>query len=221
MRVLAIDDDPSVLLSIRRQVQQAGFEVEVAVGGEEGLRRLESGAFDIVVCDWMMPDIDGIEICRQIRSDKARPFTYILMLTSRDTPDDILSGVEAGADDYMTKPVHESEVRARLTSAGRIVQLERDLAARVEALTLAMEEVKTLQGLLPICMYCHSIQDTESAWARIEEYLGSRTDVEFTHSICPSCYDGRVQPMLDRYREREAAKREEGEGEAPGRATGT
>jgi len=219
MRVLAIDDDPSVLLSIRRQVQKAGFEVEVAVGGEEGLKRLAAGPFDIVVCDWMMPDVDGLEICRQIRSDEGRPYTYILMLTSRDTPDDILLGVEAGADDYMTKPVHESEVRARLTSAGRIVKLERDLAAHVEALTKAMDEVKTLQGLLPIW---HVLPQHPGHGERLGAYRGvpgvshgHRVHALDLSRLLRRACAAHARPL----RKQEAAKREEGQD--PGRATGT
>ncbi len=81
-----------------------------------------------------------------------------------------------------------------------MINLERHFAAKVKALSQALNEVKTLRGLLPICMYCHKVRDDSDIWEQIEAYIADRSEAEFTHSICPSCYEDRVKPMLSELR---------------------
>lgn len=206
MRILVADDDPGTRLVLQSKLTDFGHDVEVAEDGQVAWELCQHRNFDAVVLDWMMPRMDGPELCRLIRAESERPFCYILMLTSRSTTEDLVEGIAAGADDFMTKPFDKEELRARLHAAERVITLERRLARKIDDLEQALSEVKTLRGLLPICMYCHSIRDDKDIWERIEEYIAEHSEANFTHSICPPCYEERVKPMLSELK-RDAQKK--------------
>jgi diguanylate cyclase (GGDEF)-like protein len=135
MKVLIAEDD-----SISRRMLEAflvkwGYEVMVATEGEEAWGILQGNdAPRLAILDWMMPGRDGIDICRSVRQRKGRPYTYILLLTARGQKEDIVEGLEAGADDYVTKPFDPYELRARLRAGRRIVELQEQLLQAREAL---------------------------------------------------------------------------------------
>jgi two-component system, OmpR family, response regulator MprA len=110
--ILLVDDDSGLRTALRRVLVSHGFEVEVAVGGEEALARLRARAFDLVVLDVMMPDVDGIEVCERLRAHGDQ--LPVLMLTARDAVRDRVVGLEAGADDYLVKPFANAELVARI-----------------------------------------------------------------------------------------------------------
>jgi CheY-like chemotaxis protein len=143
----------------------------------------------IAVLDWMMPGRDGPDICRSIRAAGNRRQPYLILLTSRAKLPDVVAGLKAGADDYLTKPVDRDELEARLSVATRMVQLQQRLADRVAELEQALSRVRQLQGLLPICAYCKRIRDDSNYWNQVESYIAEHLDVRFTHGICPSCLD--------------------------------
>jgi phosphoserine phosphatase RsbU/P len=147
-----------------------------------------SGCPGLLVLDRMMPGIDGLELCRRARAlDHGDPF-YIILLTGLGEKEEIVAGLEAGADDYMTKPFNMAELRARVRVGQRVLRLQGALGDRVEDLQDALDHVKTLQGLLPICMYCHKIRaEDETTWEQIDEYLTEHTDVQLSHGLCPEC----------------------------------
>jgi response regulator RpfG family c-di-GMP phosphodiesterase len=134
-----------------------------------------------------MPEMDGVEVCREARQSVAHNSAYIILLTSRGSKEDIVIGLEAGADDYVTKPFDHAELRARVQVGSRVVQLQTALADRVRELEEAMSSVKTLQGLLPICCYCKKIRDDGNYWHRVESYIAGHANVRFSHGICPEC----------------------------------
>jgi two-component system response regulator MprA len=112
MRVLVVDDDRSLRDAVRRALTLGGYDVHVAEGGYEGLARVTETRPDAIVLDVLMPDIDGLEVCRRLRSDGDR--TPILMLTARDAVNDRVAGLDAGADDYLVKPFDVEELKARV-----------------------------------------------------------------------------------------------------------
>jgi len=129
LKILIVDDDAVSLAISRRTVEQAGYDVEVARDGREALEILGRGALRMVITDWMMPEMDGVELCREIRARDFPSYIYVIVLTSRGQTQDIVEGLSAGADDFMTKPFDPAELRVRVRSGERILALEtRDLA---------------------------------------------------------------------------------------------
>lgn len=202
MKILIADDDPVSRRLLDECVSDLDHDVTIVCDGREAWTKLMAERFDVVVSDWMMPKIDGIDLCRRLRARTSEPFCYVMLLTSRDTTDDVVEGITAGANDFMTKPWKREEFRARLCAAERVVQLERTLAKRVADLQRALDEVATLKEILPICMYCKNIRNDQQAWDKIDDYLQREGLASFTHAICPPCYEDEVQPMLKEMHDR-------------------
>jgi diguanylate cyclase (GGDEF)-like protein len=123
-RILVAEDDSISLRILLRTLQTWGFETVPASNGAEAWRLLQDPEIRLAVLDWEMPEADGPELCRRIRANSKKHYTYIILLTSRDNPQDIIAGLEAGADDYMIKPVKFPELRARLQTGRRVIGLE-------------------------------------------------------------------------------------------------
>ena len=131
-RVLVVDDDPLMRERLEVLVLAAGFEVSTATSGREALDVLRRDYCPIVISDWSMPDMNGVELCRAIRAESFPGYVYFLLLTARDSHQDIVAGLEAGADDYLSKRVTEEELVARLRTAKRIVALEQSLRDMID-----------------------------------------------------------------------------------------
>ncbi len=124
--------------------------------------------------------------------------TYVILLTALGGRQNVIQGLHAGADDYITKPFDREELRARLEVGRRIVELQRSLAERVRQLEVALARVKQLQGLVPICSYCKKIRNDRNYWQQLESYLSDHSEAQFSHGICPECYERFVRPELDK-----------------------
>jgi sigma-B regulation protein RsbU (phosphoserine phosphatase) len=188
MKVLIAEDDPVSRRLLQAALIKWGYEVIVTTNGKEAWEALQQpGAPSLLVLDWLMPETDGVEVCRQARETPALKSAYIILLTSRGSKEDIVQGLQAGADDYVTKPFDHGELRARVQVGSRVVQLQSALADRVTELEEAIANVKQLQGLLPICSYCKKIRDDGNYWHRVESYIAGHANVRFSHGICPEC----------------------------------
>ncbi len=206
MRILIVDDDPVSCRILEEAMQAMQHDVHVVQDGAAAWARLASESFDVLMTDWEMPGVNGLELCRRVRARVGGAFLYVMLVTDRSIPEDVVAGIMAGANDFMSKPCDRGELCARMHAAERVVTLERSLAERVRELETALHEVETLRRLLPICMYCKSIRNDQEAWDDIEEYLHHHANADCTHSICPPCYEERVQPMLDEmHREKKAS----------------
>jgi len=129
MRILIVDDDEFSLEALRHALMQAGYEVETARDGKEALEAIHTGGYRLVISDWMMPVMDGLELCRRVRGGEFPGYIYIILLTSRDGTDSVVEGLSAGADDFLTKPFKPAELRVRVRGAERMLSLEtRDVA---------------------------------------------------------------------------------------------
>ena len=174
MRILIADDDRSSTLMLGRTLEQWGFTVDVAQNGTAAWECITgSQPPAIAVIDWMMPGLDGIELCTRIRATKLASPVYVILLTSRNSRQDLVAGLEAGADDYLTKPFDPDELRARIHVGQRTLGL--------------MANIKQLSGLLPICSYCKRIRSDNDYWEQVEGYISEHTDARFSHGICPTC----------------------------------
>jgi DNA-binding response OmpR family regulator len=188
MRVLIADDDPVLRHALRTHLTRGGFAPIVCTDGRQAWQALQaSDPPSLAVIDWNMPGMDGVDVCRKLRETPALSAMYVVLLTSNHDQKDVVAGLESGADDYITKPFHWDELRARLRSGTRIIGLQQALAARVDDLQQALANVKKLSGLLPICAYCKRIRDNQDYWMQVEQYLADNSEAQFSHGICPDC----------------------------------
>jgi phosphoserine phosphatase RsbU/P len=188
MYALIADDDPVTSAVLAAALRRLNLEVITADDGVTAWAAVcAERAPELAIVDWMMPGIDGLELCRRIRQTPDRAHMYIILLTARDSRADIVAGLEAGADDYLVKPFDVEELRARVRAGVRILTLQNELSERIEVLREALASVKQLKGLLPICCYCKSIRNDEDYWQKLEGYLSDHSDAQFSHGICPAC----------------------------------
>ena len=141
--ILVVDDDVVSRTVIEKHLTKAGFSVATASDGHEALEQFDRQFFPIVLTDWMMPGIDGPHLCRLIREKKTDGYVFIILITARDSKTDIVSGLESGADDYLTKPIHPAELVARIKTDIRILKLE-------QSLKMANEEIRLLSITDPL-----------------------------------------------------------------------
>lgn len=187
-RILIAEDHYVSRHLLERNLHNWGFDVVTAEDGEKAAEILESDeAPSLAILDWMMPKMDGVEVCTRVRRKTGRPYVYLVLLTAKSQKEEIAAGLEAGADDYVVKPFDPDELRARLKVGQRVVELERTLARKISDLEMALADVKRLKRLLPICMYCKSIRDDRDYWHQLEAYIHTETGTDFSHGICPDC----------------------------------
>ncbi len=160
-----------------------GHEVRLAANGTEAWDAWLIAQSRVIISDWQMPELDGLDLCRRIRARRTERYTYFILLTGRTGRESFLAAMDAGVDDFLTKPVNHEELAARLQVASRILGLR--------------EEMHALQGLLPICAYCKRIRDDAGRYSSLERYVEQRSGAAFSHGICPDCYKKHVEPQLE------------------------
>ncbi|MCC7493294.1 MAG: diguanylate cyclase [Fimbriimonadaceae bacterium] len=141
MRILVAEDDGISRTLLVRSLEKLGHTVTAAEDGEVAWQRFGEGDFEAIVSDWMMPGTDGLELCRRVRAATDRPYTYFMLLTALDATSHLVSGMEAGADDYLTKPLNRDALSARLIAAERIIGLHRQLTEQNIALAALNSEL--------------------------------------------------------------------------------
>lgn len=202
MKILTAEDESVSRLLLNDTLREWGYNVISATTGREALDVLNTPEPPrLAIVDWMMPEMDGVEFTRAVRQTESR--LYIIVLTANSAKEGVVAALRAGADDYLTKPFDRDELHARLQAGVRIVQLQAEAAARIVELQQALADVKQLQGLLPICSYCHKIRqvgDGDSTyWSQIEQYITEHTDAVFSHGVCPACEELHVKPDHDKF----------------------
>jgi sigma-B regulation protein RsbU (phosphoserine phosphatase) len=188
MRVLIADDEKVSRSLLVSSLAKLGYEVSASEDGTEAWEALKAdNPPKLAILDWMMPGMEGIEVCRRVRALERSTYIYIILLTSRAQKQDVVDGFEAGVDDYLVKPFDMQELQSRLAVGRRILDLESTLGKKVGELEQALRHVKQLQGLLPICMHCKKIRADDDSWHLIESYVEKHSEAEFTHSLCSDC----------------------------------
>lgn len=189
MHILIADDDTLSRTLLLRMLEQWGHDAEVVADGLDACGRLiASGGPTLAILDWSMPGLEGPEVCRQVRAATLRMQPYLVMLTARHTPEDLAEALEAGADDFLSKPFNRVELMARLHAGMRILNLHRALTERIQELEESRLREHHLRTLTPICSYCKKIRGDKDAWEPIDRYLAEH-GYRFTHAVCPSCLD--------------------------------
>ena len=190
MRILIAEDDLTSRNMLAAVLKKNGHEVlETANGAEAWNEMQKPDAPKLAILDWLMPELDGLEVARRVRALQPPQPPYIIMLTQRDKTDDIITALDAGVDDYLAKPFDPEELRARIGVGQRMVKIQERLAAQVIELKQAMAQVKTLHGILPICSLCKKIRNDQGYWDKVEVYMRDHSEAEFIQSFCPECLE--------------------------------
>ncbi len=193
MKILAVEDDAVARTVLRQALLRLGHESVEAADGQAAWELLQQNdTVRVVVSDWMMPRADGLDLCRRIRKRTNAEYIYFILLTSRDaTAENQSSAADAGVDDFLTKPLDLPELWTRLRVAERILRYT--------------TQVRQLEEMLPICSYCKKIRDDQNYWQQLEGYISERTGSDFSHSVCPDCYQRVLVPELEKIKQSAAA----------------
>lgn len=193
MRILVADDDAIGRRILEKTLGRSGHEVVPVPDGTEAWRVLSGPEPPaLAILDWMMPGFTGVDLCRKAREATWPVEPYLIVLTSRGASADVVTALQAGANDYITKPFEVEELRARVAVGERIVTLQQQLSDRVRALEEAFAHVHQLQGLIPICAWCRQVRNDSNFWEQVDSYLAKRSALQFTHGICPACREKEV-----------------------------
>lgn len=152
-QILVIDDDPAVQILLKRMLEKQGYKVVAVSNGEEGIAQAIVSHPALIICDWLMPGLSGIDVCRYIKKDPNLSTTFFILLTSLDSVADRVKGLDAGADDFITKPIEQNEMQARVRAGLRLHQMSRDLKAQKQILEAELSEAADyVRSLLPMPM---------------------------------------------------------------------
>jgi len=183
MKILIAEDDPIAAKVLRLTLQNYGHEVVVATNGFEAWQMFDADPFRVIISDWMMPGMDGLQFCERVRDRPQTPYTYFILLTAAHTgADDYTLAMDSGVDDFLTKPFDREIIRTRLYVAQRILRYA--------------TEIRQLKDIIPICSYCSKVRNDGDYWERVESYIKARTGSRFSHGVCPECFDDQVK-LLD------------------------
>lgn len=197
IHILVVDDDPDILFATARLMKKEGFIVTTATNGKECFKQVHDNKPDIILLDVELPDMLGTDICSKIKSDSRLNKIYIMMLSGNCTSSgQQADGLDKGADGYIARPVSNRELRARVHSMVRLVHSERKCDQYILELEQALEKVKLLSGIIPICMHCKQIRDDKGYWDELEIFIEKHSEAQFSHGICEKCVSKHF-PELD------------------------
>jgi sigma-B regulation protein RsbU (phosphoserine phosphatase) len=150
LQILVIDDDPTIRMTLQRFLKSQGYDAIVAKDGEEGLAKARELRPSLIICDWMMPIIDGLEVCRQVKSSPDLANIYLILLTARDQEVDLVRGLEMGADDFLSKPLRINELRARVRAGLRLYQATEEIQRQKRLIEQELAQASQyVRSLLP------------------------------------------------------------------------
>lgn len=188
IKVLLVDDDPDILFATERIIKKMGFSTLSTGTGYGCLELVESQQPDLILLDVDLPDIGGVEVCQKLKSEPTHSKRYIMMLSGHKvTSEDQADGLDSGADGYVARPVSNRELASRVASMARLIRAERKCDAYIVELEEALEKIKVLSGIVPICMHCKKIRDDQGYWNQLESFIQKHSSAQFSHGVCDSC----------------------------------
>lgn len=185
--VVIVDDIQENVRILHHALKDQPYSFAIAYSGTELLRILENHPVTLILLDVMLPDIDGFALAKKILSDNRFKEIPIIFVTARAEQEDRIRGFEAGGVDYVSKPFDSREILERVkTHVNLRLALEEQKRLNRE-LQAALDRVKKLEGIIPICSSCKKIRSDEGYWTQVERYISEHTEVMFSHSLCPDC----------------------------------
>ena len=194
IKILVVEDDPVFSRVLERRLKNEGYQVSLAVDGRDGMKQIVTFDPDLVISDWMMPHVDGLELCQSIKTGLREAAPYFILLTAKGEISDRLLALETGADDYLIKPCEQGELMARVRAGLRNVLLARQLrrvlielqAARAE-LDETRTRIRRITDRLRLCPDCGRVKDGDGTWRDMAAYLERHSLMKFEREKCPSC----------------------------------
>jgi len=183
LKVMVVEDDLVSRRILETSLEKNGYNVVIANNGLQAWELFDKDPLRLIVSDWMMPEMDGLALCKRIRGRPETEYTYFILLTARSGKENYHLAMDSGIDDFLSKPLDREELNIRMHVAERIL----GYTARIQQ----------LETLLPICSYCKNIRDDSNSWRPVEEYINRQTHAELSHGICPKCYETRMKPMIE------------------------
>ena len=179
MKILIAEDDPVSVKILQFTLEHYGHEVVTAVDGAKAWDAFDRDPVRVIVSDWMMPGLDGLELCQKVRQRAKTEYTYFILLTANNTGrDNLRKAMDAGIDDFLSKPLDREAILMRLRVAERILEYT--------------TQIRQLKELIPICMFCKRVRDDTDYWDQVETYIHTHTGSQFSHGICPDCFDKKM-----------------------------
>lgn len=178
MRILVAEDDLISRTLLTRMATGLGHEVRAVDNGRRAWSEVQAFKPHVLITDWMMPEMDGLELTCRVRGRKSGTYCWVIMLTAREFRENYVMSMRAGVDDYLQKPLDKDLLMVRL-----------DVASRVLHMTNRLEE---LEACLPMCMHCRSVKDEAQQWQRLERYVADHAQLQFSHGFCPDCFFAKV-----------------------------
>jgi sigma-B regulation protein RsbU (phosphoserine phosphatase) len=181
MKILVADDDPILRAIVTAGLKAGGHEIDAFSNGAEAWEAIKAHPYPVVVTDWIMPEIDGLQLTQLIRRLPRESYTYIIMLTGMTKRDDFLTGVKAGVDAFLVKPLDGAVLEAQVGIATRILGLQ--------------SHARKLENLMTVCSYCKRVKN-EGAWMPMEAYIATKFRTLPSHTFCPDCFRVTVEPQM-------------------------
>ncbi len=182
MKILLVEDDLVNLTLCEEFLLNLGHAVKPATSAEAAWELSISEYFQVIISDWSLPALSGLDLCKQIRIRKLEEYQYFILITSFQGRDKLTEAMDAGVDDFLVKPIILDDLAIRLRVAKRILEFH--------------GQINRLQKLLPICMYCKNIRNDNEFWQSVETFFTENTGTDFTHSLCPDCYTKHILPQM-------------------------
>ncbi len=198
--ILIVDDTPENLTVLRQILTDQGYKVRPALSGEIALKTIQADLPDLILLDIIMPGMDGFEVCKKLKASKETSEIPVIFISALNEIEDKMRAFSQGGVDYISKPFNAEEVLARVKTHLTVFSLVNSLEKKNAKLEAALEEVKKLRGLLPICSSCKNIRDDKGYWNTLESYIEDHSEASFSHGMCPVCSDemyGKEQWYID------------------------
>jgi DNA-binding response OmpR family regulator len=184
MKILVAEDDMISRKLLTTTLKQFGHEVQAYCTGTEAWVEFDRSPVRVIVSDWLMPGVDGLDFCRKVRARERTEYTYFILLTANVQGNETyLEAMNAGIDDFLAKPLDRDQIWMRLKVAERILKYT--------------TKIQALESMLPICSYCKKVRDDNNYWQQVETYVSEHMGASFSHSVCPRCYEEKVKPQLE------------------------
>lgn len=185
--IMVVDDIPANLKLLGDMLGERGYRVRSFTSGVPAFTAAAMNPPDLVLLDINMPGMNGFEVCERLKADAGLKEIPVIFISSLGETLDKVRAFGVGGVDYITKPFDLTEVEARIKTHLELRRQKLELTSKVEELRAALEQIKTLRGMLPICANCKKIRNDQGYWKQVEVYIAEHSDVTFTHGICPDC----------------------------------